>query len=101
MGRPVIVTTPTITVTMAITIATIGRLMKNLDMTQLTTTEELAAVTLTGIPSLTFCTPSTTTRSPGFRPCSTIHMEPLRSPTVTVRTLTLSSLPTTATWYMP
>ena len=35
IGRPTMVTAPTITMTMAITIATIGRLMKNLDMTQL------------------------------------------------------------------
>ena len=53
------------------------------------------------MPSLTFCTPSTTTRSPGLTPCSTIHIGPIRSPTFTVRTLTLLSLPTTATWYMP
>ena len=101
IGRPAIVTTPTITVTIAITMATIGRLMKNLDITQLPAGEAVADVTLTGMPSLTFCTPSTTTRSPGLRPWSMIHIGPLRSPTLTVRTLTLSSLPTTATWYMP
>src|SRR3989440_8883998 len=98
IGKPVIVTAPTITVTIAITMATIGRLMKNLDITQLPAAEAVADVTLTGMPSLTFCTPSTTTRSPGLRPSSIIHMSPLRSPTLTVRTLTLSSLPTTATW---
>ena len=34
-GRPEITTAPTITITMEITIATMGRLMKNLDMVQL------------------------------------------------------------------
>src|SRR5206468_1419995 len=83
-GRPAIVTAPTITVTIAITMATIGRLMKNLDMIQLPAGEAAADVILTGMPSLTFCTPSTTTRSPGLRPWSIIHMGPLRSPTLTV-----------------
>ena len=101
MGRPTIVTAPTITVTIAITIATIGRLMKNFDIFQLAAFDALAIAIFTGMPSLTFCTPSTTTRSPGLMPCSIIHIGPLRSPTCTVLMLTLSSLPTTATCYMP
>src|SRR5947208_944705 len=44
IGRPAIVTAPTITVTIAITMATIGRLMKNLDMIQLPAGEAAAAV---------------------------------------------------------
>src|SRR3989442_420100 len=48
IGKPVIVTAPTITVTIAITMATIGRLMKNLDITQLPAAEAVADVTLTG-----------------------------------------------------
>ena len=87
----------TMTVTIAITMATIGRLMKNLDMLQLPSTGAATRVGLTGMLSLTFCTPSTTTRSPGLRPSSIIHIAPVRSPTLTVLRLTLLSFPTTAT----
>ena len=96
-GRPISVTAPTITVTMAITMATMGRLIKNLDIVQLPFAGAATRVGLTTIPSLAFCTPSNTTRSPGSRPSSTIHSAPVRSPTFTVLTVTLLSLPTTAT----
>jgi len=45
-------------------------------------------------PGATFCTPSATTRSPGFSPLSTTHIGPTRSPTVTVAMLTLLLLST-------
>ena len=51
----------------------------------------------TCMPGRTFCTPSATTRSPGFSPSSMIHMAPTRSPGLTVRMSILFSASTTAT----
>jgi hypothetical protein len=76
--------------------ATMGRLMKNLDMDQSAPAPAASGKGLTETPSRTFCTPSTTTISPFFTPLSMIHSVPTRSPTLTMRTLTLLSLPTTA-----
>src|SRR5262249_17305261 len=53
---------------------------------------------LTWAPGPTFCTPSATTRSPGFKPSCIIHTVPTRSPGLTFRMTTLLSLSTTATW---
>ena len=70
------VTTPTITIRIEITIATIGRLMKNFDITWLPCGFDRRA-------GADLEQPSVTTRSPGFNPSSTIHFEPTRSPTFT------------------
>src|SRR5260370_19926727 len=43
---------------------------------------------LTCAPGRTFCTPSATTRSPGFSPSSTTHIQPTPSPTLTFPLLT-------------
>ena len=93
------------TVTIAITIATIGRLMKKSEITaQFLSFDVGPGVGATNGFGLTtrfglICwMPSTTTRSPGFRPPSMIHIEPLRSPTVTGRMLTVLAPSTTATW---
>ena len=69
-GRLVIVTPPTITIRIAITIATIGRLMKNFDIAQFPSPESCAGLAVTRVPSLSFASPSTTTCSPGLRPSS-------------------------------
>ncbi len=53
---------------------------------------------VTVMPARTFCTPSATTRSPGFNPSSMIHWLPTRSLGFTFRMLILLSLSTTATW---
>src|SRR5262249_1010628 len=50
----------------------------------------------TAMPGRTFCSPSTTTRSPGCNPSLMTHIVPTRSPTLTVRILILFSLSTTA-----
>jgi hypothetical protein len=63
-------TAPTITVRMAITIATIGRLIKNLDMAAIFAANGFG---FTCIPWRTFCTPSATTRSPGLSRSLMIH----------------------------
>ena len=69
-GRVSIDTRPTITIRMAITIATMGRLMKNFDITGLlgSPAAEYPAWDSPCAPSRTFEVPSETTRSPGFRP---------------------------------
>ena len=93
-----------ITIKMAMTIATIGRLMKNLYMAGSPNVPENSLLDLraefvgrrrlirfrpsngfgfTTAPSFAFCVPSTTTRSPGFRPLSMIQSEPICSPTLT------------------
>src|SRR5260370_32158474 len=103
IGRAVMVMAPMMTVRMAMTIATMGRLMKNLDIgfylpfASLDCAEN--GLGFTCAPGRTFCTPSPTTRSPGFNPSSTIHMEPTCSPTFTDTMLTLFSGSTTATCY--
>ena len=97
----------------AMTIATIGRLMKNLAMAGylasggaslagLADTGAGLAGTVhgrafTGAPVRTFCTPSTTTFSPGFNPSEITHSDPTRSPTFTGRISALLSAPTIAT----
>src|SRR6266851_1351368 len=118
-GRRKIITAPVITKKIAITIATIGRLMKNLDIggqvcgagvageddgvapPEPSAAAGSASVGATSIPSDTFCTPSVTTRSPGETPESIILSSPARLPSVTGRSVTLLSAPTTATWYCP
>ena len=60
-----------------------------------------ARVALTFSPALTLSSPSTMTRSLGFNPCSMIQSEPTRSPTLTLRTSTVSSAPTTPTSWRP
>src|SRR6516225_8140471 len=55
----------------------------------------------TTIPSLTFWRPSVTTRSPGLSPSVMTQSPSTCSPAFTVRSATLSSGPTTATWYAP
>src|ERR1700752_5540883 len=76
-GRLRIAITPTTTVRMAMTIATIGRLMQKLEIMDhvlryCAGVAELATngFGLTTISGLTFCVPSTTTLSPGFSPSS-------------------------------
>src|SRR6266446_6756598 len=71
MGSWAMATRPTITTRMEMTIATIGRSMKNLAMAR--SYLGWATVSLTFAPALTLSSPSTMTRSPGFNPCSTIH----------------------------
>ncbi len=88
-GRLVMVTAPTITIRMEITIATIGRSMKNFDIAQFPSPEECAGFGVTRVPSLSFCNPSTTTWSPGLRPSSITHIVPTVSPGFTARILTL------------
>src|SRR5512147_1990047 len=109
IGRPDIATSPRITVTMEITIATIGRLTKKRAMAYFAFPASaagsaapgaVAAATglgLTTEPSRTFWRPSTTTFSPGFRPSSITHRPSTRGPTLTLRNVTLLSAPTTAT----
>ena len=70
------VTAPMITIRMEITIATMGRLMKNFDITS-------PPFGFTGAPGRILNSPSVTTRSPGFSPSSTTQSEPIRSPTLT------------------
>ena len=70
------VTAPMITIRMEITIATMGRLMKNFDIT-------FAPFGFTGRAGADLEQPSVTTRSPGFKPSSMIQSEPMRSPTLT------------------
>src|SRR6266850_3914252 len=104
-GRPLMAMKPTTTVIMAMTIATIGRLMKKVEIMDKTlsycgdlgegATNGFGLTTASG---LTFCVPSTTTLSPAFNPSSIIHIDPTRLPTLTGRTLTLLSPTTTATW---
>jgi len=60
----------------AITIATIGRLMKNFDIDQFPSPESCAGLGVTTVPSLSLCVPSTTTCSLGFRPLSITHIVP-------------------------
>jgi hypothetical protein len=72
MGRLKIVMAPISTMRMEITIATIGRLMKNFDMSGYlafsSATSAAYGFGFTFKPWRTFCVPSATTRSPGFSP---------------------------------
>jgi hypothetical protein len=54
MGSPRIVMAPTMTVRIAITMATIGRWMKNLDIFQLPPESIVNGMGVTVLPSLTF-----------------------------------------------
>src|ERR671914_3108444 len=81
IGSCTMATTPMITITIEMTIATIGRLMKNLAMTiylgsgfavGLASDIAVNGFGLTVMPALTLCIPSATTLSPGFNPSSTI-----------------------------
>src|SRR5258706_11274264 len=87
-GRAVIVTAPTITMRMEMTMATIGQLMKNLDTGQ-SPFAGWACLIFTVEPFCTFCSPSTITSSPCLTPLSTIQSGPTRSATFIARMLTL------------
>src|ERR1035437_6518951 len=95
-GRLNIETAPMSTIKMAMTIATIGRLMKNLYMAQTWRENYLGGfdgvaelvsdpngLGFTITPSFTFCAPSTTMRSPALRPLSITQFAPTCSPTFT------------------
>ena len=97
-GRPRMVIAPTMTIRIEMTMATIGRLMKNLDMAQRSSTVVGAGFGTTGVASLTFSSPATTTWSPGCKPSSITQSVPTFSPAFTGRMLALLSAPTTATW---
>ena len=103
---------------MAMTIATIGRLMKNLatasppseaytlpegaDSPDVAALPSEVATMTTFMPDFTICRPPTTTFSPGLSPLSTTHSESTRSAGVTPeRISTVPSTPTTATWKSP
>ena len=99
-------TTPMITMMIEMTIATIGRLIKNLAMTIYLDSFFAAGFSWAGAPNglgvtiapgRTFWVPSATTLSPGFSPVSTIHCVPTRSPTLAGRISTVLLLFTTAT----
>jgi len=79
----------------ATTMATMGLLMKNLDIGLLRFRRRREWLGVTTVPSVVRA-PSTTTRAPGCNPSSTIQRLPMRSPTFTVFVLTLSSGPTHA-----
>src|SRR5262249_21310276 len=59
--------------------------------------ESPSATGRTGRPGPIFCTPSTTTRSPGFSPLSMIQRLPLQGPGLMSRACTVSPLATTYT----
>src|SRR5512138_3235331 len=126
MGGRVSDTAPTITVTMEITIATIGRRMKKLPIAHLPVAPPGAAVdagtepvvagagaaavpgaggsagavaAFTCIPSRTLVMPSTITFSPGFTPSSRIQSLSTLGPTFTVRDSAFPSAFTTTTEY--
>ena len=107
IGRPPSATTPPSTVTMAMTIATIGRRMKKRDITA---PRAAAPARLRWTPRRRrrgrrpWCRPAASARRRrrGRRPAgptSTIQREPLRRPIVTVRTSTAPSALTTRTWW--
>src|SRR5579862_2927140 len=102
-GSRIIEIAPMTTVRIAITIATIGRLMKNFDIDYLPPDPDLDpdlnGTGVTVLPFFTFDVPSATTRSPGFKPLLMIHIVSTRSPTSTLRIVTLLFGPTTATSY--
>src|SRR4029079_6291629 len=95
MGNVRIDTRPDSTVKIAITIATMGRLMKNFG-----TGHSPFAVNVNGFgdttsPSFANWAPSTATRSPGRSPDETTSIGPRRSPTVTARVVIWLSEPNT------
>ena len=101
MGSPSSDTAPISTVTIAMTIATMGRRMKNAEITSAPLglgRRAAAAAALAGAligcgttiaPSLTFCTPSTTIWSSSLTPDVTIRCVPELGPTSTLRKLHL------------
>ena len=115
MGRRLRVISPTITVRMAMTIATMGRRMKKSAITVIpwrAWPRRLCGFGLfgglghsflrpssacTGAPSRTFCKPSTTMRSPGLSPSRIRRFSPICSPTLTARCVALLSEPMTHT----
>src|SRR5439155_875915 len=104
-GSCTIATTPTITMRMEITIATMGRLMKNFAMAGVyfgaAGSDGALAASRIFWPWRTRSPPSTTTRSPGLSPSAMTHSGPTRTSHFTVRTSTVSSALTTATCCVP
>src|SRR6185312_12665726 len=101
MGRFSIETMPMTTVRMAITIATMGRRMKKLDIAYLPAPPEAAEDAgidvwcgLTGTPSFSFWILLRMMRSPDLRPDVTTQFGPYCGPRVTFTMCTLSSGPT-------
>ena len=90
-GSRAIVMAPMNTVKIAITIATMGRLIKNLDMSHFPPEPESNGTGVTVSPSLILDVPSATTRSPTFKPLLMTHIVSTRSPTSTLRMATLLS----------
>src|SRR5687767_8043570 len=101
-------TMPTITMRMEMTMAMMGWSMKNLAIVIYLVSgfavgagwDSDVAVNglgLTVMPAFTLWSPSATTCSPGFNPASMIHCGPMRSATLTGLISILLSLPTTAT----
>ena len=105
VGRLTSDTVPRITVTIAITMATIGRLMKNFDIRYLPAallvvllaeaTVAGAGCGFTGAPSRSFCRLSTITFAPGVRPPWTSQLLPIWGPSSIVVRCALLSLPAT------
>ena len=62
-GKLTMVSAPTSTIRIAMTIATIGRLMKKRDMAQPLVADAEKGLTVTCMPGRTFCVPSATTVS--------------------------------------
>ena len=91
---------PTSTIRIEMTMATMGRLIKNFDMGHsppAAAAESTNGLGFTCIPSFTFIKPCATIFSPALRPSVMTQLGPTRSPTFTVRKLTLLSAPTTTT----
>ena len=110
---------PTITVRMAMTIATMGRRIKKSAITvtpcrvvglawRALACRPLGGLShlrsgfrLHGAPSRTFCRPSVMMRSPAFNPSRMSRFSPIVSPTLTARWLALLSAPMTHTKFLP
>ena len=119
IGRPFRATAPTMTMTIEMTIATIGRRTKNFDMGYFPAGFGASAFSagaagaaasafaasigfgFTSAPGLTCWRPSTTTVSPAFTPSETTQRSPKRGPIFTVRISALFPAPTTTTWKTP
>src|SRR5260370_36421457 len=110
IGRANIATPPTITIRIAITIATIGLPTKKRDMAQCPPEDEPpdddaaaavapwdAGTVCTSMPGLRRTRSDTIAFSPALTPFSTIHIVPTCSPVLIGRKSTLPSDPTTAT----
>src|SRR5215471_16776440 len=95
IGRPFIATTPSRMVMIEITIATMGWLTKNRDMTYFASPPAAGAgFGVTVVPSATRWRPSTMTLSPTFTPSSMTQDESTLGPTLTLLNDTLLSAPT-------